>query len=73
MNLTFGARCLRRFVAQRHKDFDRGTGVNAALRFVGPMSEPLRGLLTLTLSPRKRAGVREKKIHFAPTVLVNSQ
>jgi hypothetical protein len=57
MNLTIGARRSRRFTIQERSTFQRGSGVNAALRFRGSMREFVRGIL----SPRERARVRGKK------------
>jgi hypothetical protein len=63
MNLLAGARRLRRFSIQRGKAFEHGSGVNAALRFIGSKRElSVGGILSL----RERAGVRGKDAQKGP-------
>ena len=45
MNLTSGARRLRRFIIRWLKAFEQGSGVNAALQFRVSMRECFRGIL----------------------------
>jgi hypothetical protein len=64
MNPLAGARRLRRFNIQHGKAFDHGSGVNAALRFMGPKRElPVGGIL----SPRERVRARGKGTFEPPT------
>jgi len=46
MNLTLGARRLRRFNVQSLKTLEHGSGVNAALRFRGSTRDIFRGMLS---------------------------
>jgi hypothetical protein len=58
-SLLAGARRLRRFNIQHGKAFEHGSGVNAALRFLGSKRElSVGGILSL----RERAGVRGKEV-----------
>jgi hypothetical protein len=78
MNLTFGARRLRRFNVRCPKAFERGSGVNAALRFRGSMPEWFWEILTPALSPRETENylqprsiplARRDEFHESPTSL----